>query len=114
MPARCLPYLAYIAYDPTTYRQFGIFVLVRLHTPPFIPWSQRRTIGSVAPMRDGRAAELRSRRNPRSAPRRVKFCGRSAGCKIQRISQTVAVPIDSNELSGIEIRCKCLQGAELS
>src|SRR6516165_5738738 len=27
MPARCLPYLAYIAYDPTTYRQFGIFVL---------------------------------------------------------------------------------------
>jgi len=30
MPARCLPYLAYIAYDPTTYRQFGIFVLERL------------------------------------------------------------------------------------
>ena len=27
MPARCLPYLAYIAYNPTTYRQFGIFVL---------------------------------------------------------------------------------------
>ena len=27
MPARCLPYLAYFTYDPTTYRQFGIFVL---------------------------------------------------------------------------------------
>src|SRR5215469_530529 len=30
MPARCLPYLAYIAYHPTTYRQFGIFVLVAI------------------------------------------------------------------------------------
>ena len=27
MPAPCLPYLAYIAYGPTTYRQFGSFVL---------------------------------------------------------------------------------------
>ena len=31
MPARCLPYLAYIAYDPTTYRQFGMFVLVDVY-----------------------------------------------------------------------------------
>jgi hypothetical protein len=37
MPARCLPYLAYIAYDPTTYRQFGIFVLVVIATYVIIP-----------------------------------------------------------------------------
>src|SRR5215469_656788 len=47
MPARCLPYLAYIAYNPTTYRQFGIFVLA-IGTPArgvrtCLPESRRRS-----------------------------------------------------------------------